>query len=86
MVAGNIPAFPFFIPSEPFLRRKKALGRAVIFLDIFSLKTPNFVYVFRLDISKTTHFNIFFDDSAMVLMVSPPLTSKIDAQTTLDWV
>lgn len=86
MVARKFPAFQFFFPSEPFFRRKMALGRAVFFPDIFSLKIPNLVYVFRLDISKPKHFNIFFHDSAMVLMVSLPLTSKIDAQTSLDWV
>lgn len=56
-----------------------ALGRKNIFPDIVSLKTPNFVYVFRLEISEMKHFKIVFHDFAVVFMVSLPLTSKIDA-------
>lgn len=53
-----------------------ALGRKSIFPDIVSLKNPNFVYVFRLEISKTKHLKILFHEFAVVLMVSLPLTGS----------
>lgn len=60
-----------------------ALGRKNITSDIVSLKNPNFVYVFRLEISKPKHLKILFHEFAVVLMVSLPLISKMHSW---DWV